>query len=68
MTSAERYCNEEQNNKIMKSFLSIKPGATFFLGRSQTLVYHKDSIEISKNCPLKLWKDRLVAVWGEETK
>ena len=24
--------------------------------------------EISKNCPLKLWKDRLVAVWGEETK
>ena len=158
----------------MKSFLSIKPGATFFLGSSQTLVYHKDSIEviyryqsgkksfythvymyivddtkvtlyadwgdyflhldsitqidhfdgekagimsmngketmglgmdvkvdwngkikpvalpyypsvadgivkltekslklyteISKNCPLKLWKDRLVAVWGEETK
>lgn len=30
----------------MKSFLSIKPGATFFLGSSQTLVYHKDSIEI----------------------
>ena len=27
----------------MKSFLSIKPGATFFLGSSQTLVYHKDS-------------------------
>ena len=64
----------------MKSFLSIKPGATFFLGSSQTLVYHKDGIvkltekslklytEISKNCPLKLWKDRLVAVWGEETK
>lgn len=24
--------------------------------------------EISKNCPLKLWKDRLVAVWGEETR
>ena len=24
--------------------------------------------EISKNCPLKRWKDRLVAVWGEETK
>ena len=68
MTSTERYCNEEQNNKIMKSFLSIKPGATFFLGSSQTLVYHKDSTEISKNCPLKLWKDRLVAVWGEETK
>ena len=30
----------------MKSFLSIKPGATFFLGSSQTLVYHKDSIEV----------------------
>lgn len=30
----------------MKSFLSIKPGATFFLGNSQTLVYHKDGIEI----------------------
>ncbi len=141
----------------MKSYFSIKPGATFFLGSSRTLVYHKDSIEIiyhyqsgkknfythvymyivddtkvtlyvdwgdyflhldsitqidhfdgimkrpcptfveiltnndfekagimsmngketmglklyteiSKNCPLKLWKDRLVAVWGEETK
>lgn len=24
--------------------------------------------EISKNCPLKLWKERLVAVWGEETR
>ena len=23
--------------------------------------------EISKSCPLKLWKDRLKAVWGEET-
>ena len=45
-TSAERYCNEEPNSKIMKPFLSIKPGATFFLGSSQTLVYHKDSIEI----------------------
>ena len=32
--------------KIMKPFLSIKPGATFFLGSSQTLVYHKDSIEV----------------------
>ena len=30
----------------MKSFLSSKPGATFFLCSSQTLVYHKDSIEI----------------------
>lgn len=30
----------------MKTFLSLKPGATFFLGSSQTLVYHKDSIEI----------------------
>lgn len=26
----------------MKSYFSIKPGATFFLGSSQTLVYHKD--------------------------
>ena len=23
--------------------------------------------EITKNCPLKLWKNRLKAVWGEET-
>lgn len=23
--------------------------------------------EITKNSPLKLWKDRLKAVWGEET-
>ena len=45
-TSAERYSNEEQNTKIMKPFLSIKPGATFFLSSSQTLVYHKDSIEV----------------------
>ena len=28
--------------KIMKSYFSIKPGATFFLGSSRTLVYHKD--------------------------
>ena len=24
--------------------------------------------EISSNCPLKLWKDRLTAVWGDETR
>ena len=41
-TSAERYCNEEQKYKIMKSYFSTKPGVTFFLGSSQTLVYHKD--------------------------
>ena len=41
-TSAERYCNEEQKYKIMKSYFSTKPGATFFLGNSRTLVYHKD--------------------------
>lgn len=107
----------------MKSYFSIKPGATFFLGSSRTLVYHKDDVEIiyktktpsgktmglgmdienvdyrnlaptyltfhplvelgldkfidavnklyvelNSHCPLKLWKDRLVAVWGEETK
>lgn len=28
-TSAERYCNGEQKYKIMKSYFSIKPGATF---------------------------------------
>ena len=83
-TSAERYCNEEPNSKIMKSYFSIKPGATFFLGSSRTLVYHKDDVEIinktkfidavnnlylelNSHCPLKLWKDRLVAVWGQET-
>ena len=110
----------------MKSYFSIKPGATFFLGSSRTLVYHKDDVEIiyktktpsgktyyahvylmlggensvtllaptylpfyplvelgldkfidavnklyvelNSHCPLKLRKDRLVAVWGEETK
>ena len=110
----------------MKSYFSIKPGATFFLGSSRTLVYHKDDVEIiyktktpsgktyyahvylmlggensvtpltptylpfhplvelgldkfidavnklyvelNSHCPLKLWKDRLVAVWGEKTK
>ena len=110
----------------MKSYFSIKPGATFFLGSSRTLVYHKDYVEIiyktktpsgknyyahvylmlggensvtllaptylpfhplvelgldkfidavnklyvelNSHCPLKLWKDRLVAVWGQETK
>ena len=26
----------------MKSYFSIKPGATFFLGSSRTFVYHKD--------------------------
>ena len=110
----------------MKSYFSIKPGATFFLGSSRTLVYHKDGVEIiyktktpsgktyyahvylmlggensvtllaptylpfhplvelgldkfldavnklyvelNSHCPLKLWKDRLVAVWGQETK
>ena len=109
----------------MKSYFSIKPGATFFLGSSRTLVYHKDDVEIiyktktpsgktyyahvylmlggensvtllaptylpfhpqvelgldkfldavnklyvelNFHCPLKLWKDRLVAVWGQET-
>ena len=45
-TSAERYCNEEQKYKNMKSYFSIKPGATFFLGSSRTLVYHKDDVEI----------------------
>ena len=30
----------------MKSYLSLKPGATFFLGSSRTLVYHKDDVEI----------------------
>ena len=25
-------------------------------------------VELNSHCPLKLWKDRLVAVWGEETK
>ena len=30
----------------MKSYFSIKPGATFFLGSSRTLVYHKDDVEI----------------------
>ena len=32
--------------KIMKSYFSTKPGATFFLGSSRTLVYHKDDVEI----------------------
>ena len=26
----------------MKSYFSTKPGATFFLGSSRTLAYHKD--------------------------
>ena len=91
----------------MKSYLSLKPGATFFLGSSRTLVYHIDDVEIiyrhkmdgkkypaalpfhplvadgcnalmkvsnklyneiSSNCSLKLWKDRLTAVWGDETR
>lgn len=30
----------------MKSYLSLKLGATFFLGSSRTLVYHKDDVEI----------------------
>ena len=30
----------------MKSYFSTKPGATFFLGSSRTLVYHKDDVEI----------------------
>lgn len=30
----------------MKSYLSLKSGATFFLGSSRTLVYHKDDVEI----------------------
>ena len=25
-------------------------------------------VELNSHCPLKLWKDRLVAVWGQETK
>ena len=29
----------------MKSYFSLKPGATFFLGSSRTLVYHKDDVE-----------------------
>lgn len=29
----------------MKTFLSLKPGATFFLGSSRTLVYHKEDVE-----------------------
>ncbi len=29
----------------MKSYFSSKPGATFFLGSSRTLVYHKDDVE-----------------------
>ena len=33
----------------MKSYFSIKPGATFFLGSSRTLVYHKDDVEIIYN-------------------
>ena len=24
-------------------------------------------LELNSHCPLKLWKDRLVAVWGQET-
>ena len=46
MILEKRYCNEEQKYKIMKSYFSIKPGATFFLGSSRTLVYHKDDVEI----------------------
>ena len=30
----------------MKSYLSLKSWATFFLGSSRTLVYHKDDVEI----------------------
>ncbi len=29
----------------MKSYFTLKPGATFFLGSSRTLVYHKDDVE-----------------------
>ena len=29
----------------MKSYFSLKSGATFFLGSSRTLVYHKDDVE-----------------------
>lgn len=30
----------------MKSYFSMKPGATFFLGSSRTLVYHRDDVEL----------------------
>ena len=48
----------------MKSYLSLKPGATFFLGSSRTLVYHKDDVEIiyrhkmdGKKRPYQGWLD-----------
>ncbi len=62
----------------MKSYFSIKPGATLFLGSSHTLVYHKDSIEIiyryqsgknirlyeCKNCVVHLADESKVVVLG----
>ena len=58
----------------MKPFLSIKPGALPYhpsvaggiikLTEKSLKLYTK----ISMNSPLKLRKDRLVAVWGEETR
>lgn len=41
-----RHCCVVQTVLLMKSYLSLKPGATFFLGSSRTLVYHKDDVEI----------------------
>ena len=63
----------------MKSYFSTKPGATFFLGSSRTLVYHKDSIEVinryqsgkkSFNTHVYMYivedtKETLYADWGD---
>ena len=37
-------------------------------GFSNIDAVNKLYVELNSRCPLKLWKDRLVAVWGEETK
>ena len=55
----------------MKSYFSIKPGATFLLGSSQILVYHKDDantyvVRKMRKTQYKLQKLFLVATYEDK--
>ena len=53
------------------AYLSSHANNRYFIpnwGNALMKVSNKLYNEISGHCPLKLWKDRLKAVWGDETR
>ena len=54
-------------NNLKKQGIKEKQIIDFLKIKCKLDAVNKLYVELNSHCPLKLWKDRLVAVWGQET-